>query len=56
LPPSLRKEVLRRFSSVKSEAAKARNIEAALRVLGGAEERFMARDWRDGAVVSPPTA
>ena len=51
LAPSLRKEVLRRFDSVKSEAAKARNIEAALSVLGGAEGRFMARDWKDGAVV-----
>jgi len=56
LTPSLQKEVLRRFSSVKSEAAKARNIEAALQVLGGAEGRFMARAWRDGAVVSPPAA
>ena len=34
-----------------TEAAKARNIEAALSVLGGAEGRFMARDWKDGAVV-----
>lgn len=51
LPPSLRKEALRRFDSVKSDEAKARNIEAALAVLGGAEGRFMARDWKDGAVV-----
>ncbi|USQ98353.1 YdeI/OmpD-associated family protein [Caulobacter sp. RL271] len=51
LPPSLRKEALRRFASVKSAEAKARNIEAALAVLGGVEGRFMARDWRDGAVV-----
>lgn len=51
LPPSLQKEALRRFASVKSDVAKARNIEAALAVLGGAEGRFMARDWKDGAVV-----
>lgn len=51
LAPSLRKEVLRRFASVKSGDAKTRNIEAALAVLGGAEARFMARDWKGGAVV-----
>jgi hypothetical protein len=51
LTPSLRKEALRRFASVKSDEAKARNIQAALAVLGGATGRFMARDWRDGAVV-----
>jgi hypothetical protein len=51
LTPSLQKEALRRFASVKSEAAKARNIEAALAVLGGAPGRFMAREWKDGAVV-----
>jgi hypothetical protein len=51
LTPSLQKEALRRFASVKSDAAKARNIEAALAVLGGAPGRFMARDWKDGAVV-----
>jgi hypothetical protein len=51
LTPSLRKEVLRRFDSVKSEDARARNIEAALAVLGGAAGRFMARDWKDGVVV-----
>lgn len=51
LPPSLRKEALRRFASVKSDEARMRNIQAALNVLGGAEGRFMARDWKDGAVV-----
>ena len=51
LTPSLQKEALRRFASVKSDDAKTRNIEAALAVLGGAEGRFMARDWKDGAVV-----
>jgi len=51
LTPSLQKEFLRRFASVKSDQAMARNIEAALAVLGGATGRFMARDWRGGAVV-----
>ena len=51
LTPSLQKEALRRFASVKSDQAKTRNIEAALAVLGGAADRFMARDWKDGAVV-----
>jgi len=51
LTPSLKKEALRRFASVKSDQALARNIEAALAVLGGAAGRFMARDWKDGAVV-----
>lgn len=51
LPPSLQKEILRRFDSVKSEAAKTRNIQDALAALGGAEVRFMARDWKGGAVV-----
>jgi len=51
LTPSLQKEALRRFDSVKSAEAKARNIEAALAVLGGATGRFMARDWKDGVVV-----
>jgi hypothetical protein len=51
LTPSLRKEALRRFASVKSDDAKTRNIEAALAVLGGAPGRFMARDWKGGAVV-----
>lgn len=51
LTPSLQKEALRRFDSVKSEEARMRNIEAALAVLGGAPGRFMARDWKNGAVV-----
>jgi hypothetical protein len=51
LTPSLQKEALRRFASVKSDEARTRNIEAALAVLGGDPGRFMARDWKDGAVV-----
>lgn len=45
LTPSLQKEVLRYLAGLKSEAARTRNVERAVRVLGGARERFMARDW-----------
>jgi hypothetical protein len=45
LSPSLKKEILRYLAKLKSEEARARNIERAIRVLGGAQERFMARDW-----------
>lgn len=45
LTPSLRKEVLRYLAGLKSDAARQRNIDQAVRVLGGARERFMARDW-----------
>lgn len=45
LPPSRRKEVLRYLAGLKSEAARQRNLEQLMRVLGGAQERFMARDW-----------
>lgn len=49
LPPSRKKEVLRYFSRLKGEEARARNLQQALRVLSGEPGRFMARDWRDGA-------
>jgi hypothetical protein len=45
LPPSLHKEVLRYLANLKSDAARHRNVERAIRVLGGAKERFLARDW-----------
>ncbi|WP_165356616.1 YdeI/OmpD-associated family protein [Sphingosinicella sp. BN140058] len=45
LAPSLQKEVLRYLARLKSDAAKTRNIERLMRILGGARERFMARDW-----------
>lgn len=48
LIPSRKKEILRYFSWLKSEEAKERNLAKALRVLSGDEERFMARDWKDG--------
>jgi hypothetical protein len=48
LPPSRQKEILRYLTMLKSDAAKARNIERAIRVLSGAKERFLARDWNEG--------
>jgi len=45
LTPSLQKEVLRYLARLKSDAARIRNVERALSVLGGAQGRFMARDW-----------
>jgi len=48
LTPSRRKEILRYFAGLKSERALERNVDKALRVLGGESERFMARDWVDG--------
>jgi hypothetical protein len=45
LQPSLRKEILRYLASLKSDAAKERNIDRAIAVLGGAKARFLARDW-----------
>jgi hypothetical protein len=48
LPPSRRKEILRYFSWLKSDAARERNLAKALHVLSGHPGRFMARDWKDG--------
>lgn len=45
LPPSLRKEILRYLANLKSDTARQRNVERAIRVLGGAKERFLAREW-----------
>jgi hypothetical protein len=49
LSPSRKKEVLRNFDGLKSEAAKERNLERAIYVLNGNDGRFMGRDWHDGA-------
>ena len=48
LPPSRQKEVLRYFAWLKSDEAKARNLERVMHVLSGKPGRFMARDWQDG--------
>jgi hypothetical protein len=45
LPPSLTKEVLRYLATLKSDAARTRNVERALHVLGGGKGRFLAREW-----------
>lgn len=45
LSPSRQKEILRYFAGLKSAPARRRNVDRAVRVLAGAEERFMARDW-----------
>jgi hypothetical protein len=49
LPPSRKKEVLRNFERLKSDAARERNLAQAMHVLSGKPGRFMARDWVDGA-------
>lgn len=48
LTPSRQKEILRYFSWLKSDEAKARNLAKAMHVLSGSEGRFMARTWKDG--------
>jgi hypothetical protein len=48
LPPSRQKEILRYFARLKSDEARARNLEKALHVLAGGKARFMARAWNGG--------
>ena len=48
LIPSRKKEILRYFSWLKSDDARARNVAKALGVLSGKKGRFMARDWSGG--------
>ncbi len=48
LSPSRKKEILRYFASLKSEAAQVRNVDRAMRVLSGERARFMARSWEHG--------
>jgi hypothetical protein len=48
LIPSRKKEILRYFAGLKSDAAKQRNLDRALRVLSGEPGRFMARSWKNG--------
>jgi hypothetical protein len=48
LLPSRQKEILRYLASLKSEAARIRNVDRAMRVLLGQYDRFMARSWKDG--------
>jgi len=48
LIPSRKKEVLRYFAGLKSEEARARNLERAMHVLSGNTARFMGREWKGG--------
>jgi len=48
LIPSRKKEMLRYLASLKSAEARERNLQRALRVLGGAGARFLARSWNGG--------
>jgi len=48
LAPSRRKEILRYFANLKSDAARQRNLARALLALSGAPTRFMARSWSAG--------
>lgn len=54
LPPSRKKEILRYFAMLRSDEAKRRNIEKAIRVLSGAEERFLGRDWNGRSIEAEP--
>jgi hypothetical protein len=45
LIPSRKKEIIRYFARLKSPAARARNLDRALRVLSGTKERYLARSW-----------
>lgn len=49
LIPSRKKEILRYFAGVKSQAARERNLAKALHVLSGEPGRFMARTWKNGS-------
>jgi hypothetical protein len=45
LAPSRQKEIVRYLTNLKSPEARTRNVEKAVRMLGGEKGRFMARDW-----------
>jgi hypothetical protein len=49
LIPSRKKEILRYFSRLDSQDARARNLAKALRVLSGESGRFMGRAWKNGS-------
>jgi hypothetical protein len=48
LPPGRQKELVRHFARLKSEEARTRNLQLALRILSGEKGRFMARNWNAG--------
>ena len=45
LPPSRQKEILRYLNRLKSPESRVRNVRLALEVLGGANRRFLGREW-----------
>lgn len=49
LAPSRQKEIARYLGWLKSDAAKARNLEKAMRMLNGQPTRWLARDWKDAS-------
>jgi len=48
LIPSRQKEILRYLSWLKSPEARSRNVQRAIKVLSGSQQRFMARSWSRG--------
>jgi hypothetical protein len=48
LSPSRQKEILRYLASLKSDEARARNIDRAIAMLEGQEGRYMGRTWKGG--------
>ena len=49
LTPSRKKEILRYFSRLNSQEARARNLARALHMLSGETGRFMGRSWKNGS-------
>lgn len=49
LAPSRQKEIARYLGGLKSDAGKARNLEKAMRMLGGKPTRWLAREWKDAS-------
>ena len=49
LTPSRQKEILRYFAALKSDVARDRNAIRVISALTAANERFLGRDWVDGA-------
>jgi hypothetical protein len=48
LTPGRQKEILKYFSSLKSDEARERNLTKILKMLGGEVGRFMGREWKNG--------
>ena len=48
LTPSRQKEVVRYLANLRSDAARARNLDRVMRMLGGESGHYMGRDWSNG--------